>query len=335
MTDKGIAPEFAQRVFDQIRGFGEYGFPESHAASFALIAYATSWMRCHYMAEFSCGLLNAQPMGFYSVATIVGDAIRHGVEVRPIEVDASDWDCTLEPDGDHVAIRMGLRYVKGLGESDWDRIRAARDARRFASLEDFVLRTRLDEGAQSRLAEAGAFACFGTSRRDALWQVRKLVATQDDSLRLPERDASPGFRGLGELETVLWDYGASDHSTRAHPLSPLRAALRERGLPDARTVQRMPNGRRIRYAGIVICRQRPGTAGGVTFMTLEDETGFVNAIIWKRVFDQYSVIGRTQAFLGITGKLQVEHGIVHLVADQLWVPDLGVEPAAARSHDFH
>ncbi|HUH04566.1 MAG TPA: OB-fold nucleic acid binding domain-containing protein, partial [Kofleriaceae bacterium] len=336
MEEKGIATEFAERVFEQIRGFGEYGFPESHAASFALIAYATSWMRCHYMAEFTCALLNAQPMGFYSAATIVGDAIRHGVEVRPIDVSASDWDCTLEPiDGEHFALRMGLRYVKGLGDAEWQRIRSVREAHPFSSVADFVLRTRLDEGTQSRLAEAGALGCFGTSRRDALWQVRGLVKTQHDSLRLPSRVRAPGFAELDELETVLWDYHTSSHSVRAHPLTPLREALRAQRLPDARGVAAMRDGARVRYAGIVICRQRPGTAGGVTFMTLEDETGFVNAIIWKAVFDRHAVLARTQAFLGITGRLQIDQGIVHLIADELWAPRLHATPASAPSHDFH
>jgi error-prone DNA polymerase len=335
MEEKGIATEFAERVFEQIRGFGEYGFPESHAASFALIAYATSWMRCHYMAEFTCALLNAQPMGFYSVATIVGDAIRHGVEVRPIDVSASEWDCSLERVGDQFAVRMGLRYVKGLGDTEWQRIRDVRLAHPFSSVADFVLRTRLDEGTQARLAEAGALSCFGTSRRDALWQVRGLVKHQDDSLRLPNRVRAPGFAELDQLETVLWDYDSSSHSVRAHPLSPLRDALRRQRLPDARGVASLRDGARARYAGIVICRQRPGTAGGVTFMTLEDETGFVNAILWKAVFDRFSILARTQAFLGITGRVQVDQGIVHLIADELWVPRVHIMPATAPSHDFH
>ena len=337
MTQKGIAPEFAERVFEQIRGFGEYGFPESNAASFALIAYATAWMRCHYAAEFCCSLLNAQPMGFYSPATIVGDAQRHGVEVRPIDVAASDWDCTLEPAGEHFAVRMGLRYVKGLGEVDGARLLEARAARPFESLADFVRRTRMLEKHQTRLAEAGAFGCFGSSRRDALWQVRGLVAAQDDTLHLADGpgDGTPAFAGLDQLDTVLWDYAASEHSVRDHPLGPLRGVLRAQHLPDARTVQRLRDGQRVRYAGIVICRQRPGTAGGVTFMTLEDETGFVNVVVWKQVFDRYSILARTQAFLGITGRLQVDQGIVHLVADSLWAPDIGAVVAAAPGHDFH
>jgi error-prone DNA polymerase len=336
MQAKGISHEFAERVFNQIRGFGEYGFPESHAASFALIAYATSYLRCHYLAEFTCSLLNAQPMGFYSVATLIGDAVRHGVEVRPIDVTCSDWDCTLEPvDGDDFAIRIGLRYIKGMSEALGVRILAARATCDFDSIADFVRRTFLDERTQTNLAEAGAFGSLTGNRRSALWQVRGEVRSRDDSLRMKSREVELEFEQLDTLESVLWDYRTSHHSTRAHPLEPLRDELRRRNLPDARTVNNMRDGRRVNYAGIVICRQRPGTASGVTFMTLEDETGFVNLVVWKQVFEQYAIIGKTTSFLGITGRLQVSEGIVHLIAERLWVPDLRRGPTAARSRDFH
>jgi error-prone DNA polymerase len=337
MQEKGIAPEFAERVFQQIRGFGEYGFPESHAASFALIAYATSWLRCHEPAVFACALLNAQPMGFYAPATIVGDAIRHGVECRAVDVEVSDWDCTIEPaDGDELAIRMGLRYVKGLAEADARRLLAARAAAPFASLADLARRAGVNERVQVLLAEAGALGGFAANRRDALWQVRGFARSASDPLPLDGGgDGAPAFRDLDALETVLWDYRSSQHSTRAHPLAPLREALRAHQLPDARTVTGMRDGRRVRYAGLVICRQRPATAAGVTFMTLEDETGFVNAVIWRQTFDRFSVVARTASFLGITGRLQVEEGIVHLIADELWIPEIGVKPAEPASRDFH
>ncbi len=342
MTKKGIAVEFAERVFNQIRGFGEYGFPESHAASFALIAYATAWLKCHYPAEFACSLLNAQPMGFYSPATIVEDAKRHGVEFRPIDVQQSNWDCTLEhisgqADGAVFAVRMGLRYVRGLGEREWDRIEAARGRRSFESLADFVSRTFLDERCQTLLAEAGAFGCFSANRRSALWDVRGLLRTRGDAMPKATREqvVAPGFAMLNQLERVLWDYTSSSHSVHGHPLQPLREELTRRRLPDARTLNQLTDGKRAHYAGIVICRQRPGTAGGVTFMTLEDETGFVNLVVWKRVFDQYATIAKTTAFLGVTGKIQSQQGVVHLVADKLWVPVLPNKPAKPRSRDFH
>ena len=340
MMAKGIAREFAERVFEQIRGFGDYGFPESHAASFALIAYATAWLRCHYPEVFVCSLLNAQPMGFYTPATIVGDAVRHGVEVRPVDVTASAWDCTLEAIEAPVsrpafAVRMGLRYVKSLSEErDWRRIEAARTKRPFASMEDFTRRTRLDARVVGRLAEAGAFARFEGERRAALWEALDLGRTPATSLPIASSEPQPDFEPLGEFETIAWDYRFSAHSTRGHPLAPLRGALTSRKLPDARAVAAMPDGRRVRYAGIVICRQRPATASSVTFMTLEDETGFVNVVVWKRVFDDHPVLARTASFLGVSGKLQSESGVVHIVADALWAPELTVRPPSAGSRDF-
>ena len=338
MLAKGIAREFAERVFDQIRGFGEYGFPESHAASFALIAYATAWFRCHYPDVFTCSLLNAQPMGFYSPATIVDDAVRHGVEVRPIDVTASDWDCTLEPVEAQkgFAVRMGLRYVKSLSEErDWRRVEAARAERPFASLADFGRRTRLDDRVLRRLAEAGALGTLEGRRRAALWEAQGLGPASESPLPIVPAEPKPDFEPLSEFQTIDWDYRFSAHSARGHPLAPLREALAAQKLPDARTVAGMPDGREVRYAGLVICRQRPGTASGVTFMTLEDETGFVNVVIWKQVFDDYAVLARTASFLGVSGKLQVESDVVHLVAEALWAPEIPTRPTTVGSRDFH
>jgi error-prone DNA polymerase len=338
MQAKGIAPQFAERVFEQIKGFGEYGFPESHAASFALIAYATAWLKRYYPAEFACSLLNAQPMGFYMPATIVEDAKRHSVVVRPIDVTVSDRDCTLEPSEQSAggyAVRMGFRYVKGFRESDWERIDGARRQAPFFSLEDFVQRSGLEERVLSTLAEAGGFEGFGVDRRSALWDIRRLSRTRYESLSLNNRERSPHFDSLTDFEEVKWDYRTTSHSPRRHPLEPMRASLADQGLPDARTVSSMKNGVDIRYAGLVICRQRPGTAGGVVFMTLEDETGFVNVVIWESVFQRYSVLARTVSFLGITGKLQVEDSVVHLVAEKLWEPRVELKPTSAPSRNFH
>ncbi|HEX7226353.1 MAG TPA: error-prone DNA polymerase, partial [Candidatus Binatia bacterium] len=338
MQAKGIAPEFAERVFEQIRGFGEYGFPESHAASFALIAYATAWLRCHYPAEFTCSLLNAQPMGFYLPATIVEDAKRHGVVVQPIDAQVSDWDCTLETcaaSAGGFAVRMGLRYIKGLGERDWEKILRTRQARSFESLEDFVRRTDLNESSLSLLAEAGAFDGLGIDRRSALLDSQRWLQLRGHSLHLPIQEADPGFEPLSAFEEVGWDYRTSSHSVRRHPLQPFRAMLAAQGLPDAREVAAKRNGEKVDYAGLVICRQRPGTAGGIVFMTLEDETGFVNVVVWENVFQRYSVLAKTVNFLGISGKLQVEDGIVHLVAEKLWQPKVSAQPAKSSSRDFH
>jgi DNA polymerase-3 subunit alpha len=309
----------------------------SHAASFALIAYATSWMRKHYLAEFTCSLLNAQPMGFYAPATIVGDAQRHGLEIRPIDVTQSAWDCTLEPaGGDHgFAVRMGLRWVKGLSLAEGERIVGARPV---ASLEDFVRRTHLPAAKHTALAEAGALATLGggesRTRRDALWQVLGWAARASDAIALSGGDGEPELAKLGALDEIIWDYRASDHSTRGHPLAPLRGELRARGWPDARTVSRGRDGARLDYVGIVICRQQPGTASGVTFMTLEDETGFVNLVVWAQVMSAYAHVARSSSLLGVSGRLQVQEGIVHFIADSLWVPALSRPIAAVESRDF-
>ncbi len=234
------------------------------------------------------------------------------------------------------AVRMGLRYVKSLSEErDWRRIAAARTERPFASLADFSRRTRLDDRVLRRLAEAGAFAPFEGRRRAALWAAQGLGPAAEKPLPVAPDDPLPDFDPLDDFQAIDWDYRFSAHSTRGHPLAPLREALAAQKLPDAHTVAGMSDGRRVRYAGLVICRQRPGTASGVTFMTLEDETGFVNVVIWKQVFDEHAVLARTASFLGVTGKLQSESGVVHVVADALWAPKIPSRPPTAGSRDFH
>ena len=376
MIKKGIAQEFAEHVFMQIRGFGEYGFPESHAASFAHIAYATAYLRCHYPAEFTCALLNAQPMGFYSPSTIVNDARIHGVEVRPVSLRHSRWDCTLEAVGDGsegggtsvpvgndngradasaehghggaagrkprlpFAVRMGLRYVRGLGEGDGARLEAAMEQAPFRDIADVARRSGLSADKLESLAEAGAFACFGPlgpfgpDRRGALWQVLGTETGGPPPLPLKSRDAQPRFQSLNSLETILWDHQAAGHSVQGHLLKPRRAELAARGLPTAQELNGMPDGRSVRYVGLVICRQRPGTAQGVTFMTLEDETGFVNLVIWEKVFERNALLARTLHCMGVTGNLQVGEGVVHLVVETVWDPKLEDRTLRLRSRDF-
>ncbi len=230
MENKGIAREFGERVFEQIRGFGEYGFPESHAASFALIAYATCWMRKHYLAEFTCSLLNAQPMGFYSPATIVGDSQRHGLEIRPIDVTRSEWDCTLEPTEDDYgfAVRMGLRWIKGMQLADGKRIVDARAMKAFESIEDLVRRTHVPTRTHTSLAEAGALGELSRERRDALWQVTGWIARQDDAMELGgDVNGQAEFAKLTKLDQIFWDYATSDHSTISHRCA--RSCVRRAG----------------------------------------------------------------------------------------------------------
>ena len=330
MEQKGITPEFAERVFKQICGFGEYGFPESHAASFALISYAGSYLKRHYPVEFACSLINSLPMGFYSMSTLVEDARRHGVEIRPVDARRSGWDCAVE----EGALRMGLRCVKGLSEAEGARIVAASGGAQ--TLEAFVRAAALPEKQLAALAEAGALDSFGLARREALWQVRGHARAQPIPLAL-DVDGSEklAFRPLTPFEQIGWDYRRASHSASGHLLQPLRAAFEAQRLPSARQVAAMRHGQRVRYAGLVICRQHPGTAAGVTFMTLEDETGFVNAVLWRQVFEQHELLARTASLLGVTGKLQIESGVVHLIADTLWAPALQEMPLALPSRDFH
>ncbi|MFW5920860.1 MAG: OB-fold nucleic acid binding domain-containing protein, partial [Polyangiales bacterium] len=336
MSERGIPEEFAERVFSQIRGFGEYGFPESHSASFALLAYITAWIKCHHPAVFACAMLNSQPMGFYAPSTIVEDAKRHGVEVRPIDVRHSRWDCDLERrDDGALAVRMGFRYVKGLGEREREAVAGANPP--FERLEDFVWQTRLGKRPLVALAEAGAFDGFGLSRRDALWKVRALASHNRDPMRIEPAGSRARFEALSEPDAVLWDYRASQHSPRGHPMARFRGVLRDRGLPDSATLSAMPDGARTDYVGMVICRQQPGTESGVTFFTLEDETGFANLVVWRPVFERHAPLAKSARLLGISGRVQSADGVVHLVAERLWEPQLpdGDATAAPRSRDFH
>ena len=336
MQAKGIGKEFATQVFEQIRGFSDYGFPESHAASFAHIAYASAWLKHHYHTAFACALLNAQPMGFYAPATIVDDAKRHGVRVLPVDVRHSDWDCTIERQAGAppvYALRMGLRYVKGLGEADWKRIDNARRAGPFRSMADFASRTGLRQDILDRLAEAGTLTSW-TSRRQALWQVQGLHAADRDALLLETPEVPVPFEPLSDFESIVWDYRTTDHSPRGHPLAQLRGQLTAQGLPAATTVRRIPHGRRVDYAGIVICRQRPQTAKGVTFLTLEDETGFVNVILWRNVYERFRAAVKTLSFMGVSGLLQNEANVVHIVAESIWQPTLDTDPVRRKSRDF-
>ena len=370
MIAKGIAQEFAERVYQQILGFGEYGFPESHAASFALIAYCTAWMKCHYPAEFTCALLNAWPMGFYAPSTIVEDARRRGVEVRPIDVLASDWQCTLEaleteacgtgPDPTKVpksparfAVRMGLRFVKGLGEEDWQRIRDARSRSDGMTVQDFALRTGIGEGALAALSQCGALGALAGNRREALWEVsgagrwrkgreRGVPPPPADrqnqrlsELLLKGGEIMPGFSVLNQLESIGWDYLSTGHSVQGHPLEPFREELKRQGLPDARGLAEKQDGDQVSCVGLVICRQRPMTAGGVVFMTLEDESGFVNLVVWSSIFEKYRKVILSSSVLGVSGSLQSKDGVVHLIVDSCWKPKLSRLPAYTDSRDFH
>lgn len=338
MTERGYEKKFAEDCWSQIEGFGSYGFPESHAASFANLVYASAWMKCRYPDVFAAALLNSQPMGFYATAQLVRDAQEHGVEVRPVDVNASDWDCTLEatpaPGGrlsprhasmvqdiqSKYALRLGLREIDGFSE-DWGRAIGSVRGEGFDSIRDLWLRTRLKPAALEKLAHADAFRSLGLSRRDALWAVRALRRSGDkDDLPLFAHAAMPELEPDVDLppmtlgQQVIEDYRHLHLSLKAHPVSFLRADLDARGIMRHDLLPEMPPGRRVTIAGLVLVRQRPGQ-GNAIFMTLEDETGIANTIVWPRKFEEYRPIVLGARLISVTGQLQNEKGVIHIVAD--------------------
>ena len=338
MVERGYSKEFAERTFKQIEGFGSYGFPESHAASFALIAYASSWMKCHHPDAFGCALLNAQPMGFYAPAQIVRDARQHGVEVRPASVNDSTWDCTLEPSGRMHALRLGLRMVKGLSQAEGNSIVKARAASPYISIAELQRRTRLDIRTLEHLAEADAFACLkptsphrhceakpkqlshnGLTRREALWQVRALPAT-DLPLFVENEDFTEPQIQIAAMKPgreVVEDYRSTGLTLRRHPVGFLRQTLAKTGIARAADLSHTRDGARISVAGIVLVRQKPGSAKGVMFITIEDETGHANLVIWPTVFAAQRRLILSAGMIACHGRLQREGSVIHVVAERL------------------
>ena len=322
MVKRGYDSDFAQRCFDQIKGFGEYGFPESHAASFAKLVYVSSWMKCHYPDAFCAALLNSQPMGFYAPAQIVRDAREHGVEVRGVDVDFSDWHCTLEPCKGGFAVRLGLRQVDGLREDAAARIMAARDAP-FVDVADLKARARLDRGTIRRLAAADAMRNMGIDRRQALWQAQGLK----DAPELPifthaesrDEGAEPvvTLPTMPQAEHVVADYQTLRLSLKAHPLSFFRASLRSQRFAASDELPGMFHGQKVSLAGLVLVRQKPGSAKGVCFITLEDETGVANLVIWPKLFDHFRPVIMSARLLVVHGRVQSDGRVIHVVADQL------------------
>ncbi len=359
MVANGYEAEFAERCFRQIEGFGEYGFPESHAAAFALLVYASCWMKAHYPDVFCAAILNAQPMGFYAPAQLVRDARDHGVEIRPPDINHSLWDSTLEEGtynpraiaprhGDmqeviHTrrAVRLGFRRIKGLREADVERLVAAR-GRGYDSVRDLWLRSGLGPAVMARLAEADAFRSIGLDRRDALWAAKALdgdTAAEhlplfdrpEVELRENEPDAHLPPMPVGEH--VIHDYRTLSLSLKAHPVCFLRAALeRDRVMPNA-MLDTLPDGRNVTVAGLVLVRQRPGSAKGVIFMTIEDEGGVANIIVWPKVFERFRAIVLGSRMVRVRGRLQSESGVIHIVAREIenltpWLAELSEEAAA-------
>ena len=314
MVARNYTKEFAAQTFSRIEGFGSYGFPESHAASFALIAYASSWMKCHYPAVFACALLNSQPMGFYAPAQIVRDAREHGVEVRPVCVNASRWDCTLEGD----ALRLGMRMAKGLAEAHGAVVIAARGEFPYADVVDLQSRTGIPVAALERLAEADAFRELGLDRRGALWTIRGLADSRPPLFDDSDRQEAPVSLGeMPEPREVVEDYRSIGLSLRNHPVSFMRTDLADTGMITCADLKRARDGQRVVVPGIVLVRQRPGSARGVLFITIEDETGIANLIVWPSLFERQRRLILSAGMLACRGRVQREGEVIHVVAEHL------------------
>ncbi|OAN50106.1 error-prone DNA polymerase [Magnetospirillum moscoviense] len=335
MRERGYTDEFAERVFRQIEGFAEYGFPESHAASFAHLVYVSAWLKCHHPAAFACALLNSQPMGFYAPAQIVRDAQDHGIEVRSVDVSASDWDNRLEErKGGGLALRLGLRQIDGLPQAGGRRLAARRP---YGSFADLVARTGLTRPELERLARADAFGSLKLSRRDALWQAKALTAPPPPLLAAlaaaPSREPAVSLPTMGLGEEVVHDYASLRLSLKAHPLALLRPNLDSAGVRPAADLARRQGGR-IAVAGLVLVRQRPGTASGVIFLTLEDESGIANIVVWPTMFEAARKAVLTGRLLRIDGTIQREGPVVHVVAKTILDMTGALGLLVPRSRDF-
>ncbi|KXV48582.1 DNA polymerase, partial [Gluconobacter albidus] len=323
MRENGYPEEFAERIYQQLEGFGSYGFPESHAASFAILAYSSSWMKCRHPDVFLASLLNSQPMGFYAPAQLVRDAQAHGVEVRPICVNRSRWEAILEgPERANglFAVRLGMNLVKGLANEDAARIVAARGNRPFVSIDDLWRRSGVKAAALTHLAEADAFrAGFGLARREALWAIKAL---RDEPL--PLFAAAEIVREAKEPDVLLQpmragaevarDYNRIGLTLRDHPVAFLRDDLRRDDILSCRDAINARDGKRLTAAGIVLVRQRPGSSKGVVFMTLEDETATLNVIIWADTFEKFRPVVLSASMVAVKGRLQKEGEVIHLIA---------------------
>ncbi|WP_191635325.1 error-prone DNA polymerase [Pseudomonas fluorescens] len=336
MKKNGYTAEFAALIFEQIKGFGSYGFPESHAASFALLTYASCWLKCHEPAAFACALINSWPMGFYSPDQILQDARRHHLQIRPVDVRASDWDCSLEPiTGAQPAIRMGLRMIKGFREDDARRIEAARAKGVFIDIADLGERARLDARAQEQLADAGALRGLAGDRHRARWEVAGvqkqlglfagLPRQEEDAVALPKPTVG---------EDLLADYTSVGTTLGPHPLALLRGELKARRCRSSKELMEVEHGRPVSVAGLVTGRQRPGTASGVTFVTLEDEFGNVNVVVWRDLADRQRRVLVGSQLLKVDGRWEKEGEVRHLIAGRLSDLSPLLDGISVRSRDF-
>ena len=337
MTGRGYEAAFAQSIFEQIKGFSDYGFPESHAASFALLVYASCWIKRHHPAEFLAAMLNSQPLGFYTPNQLVQDARRHGVQVRPADVLASDWDCTLEGLPRPPAVRLGLRMVSGLPRAAAERIVAARGQMPFEDAQDLARRAALDEQEMRRLAGADALISLAGHRRQQVWEASALKAAPILLRDAPIDEAFLELPPAPEGEEVVFDYASTGLTLRSHPLALLRPLLRKRRLQNAQELRELPDGRWVRCCGIVTGRQRPGTAKGVVFVSLEDETGAIQVVVWNKVGERQRNELLRSKLLAVYGRWQREGEVCNVVASRLQdlTPLLGrLTQVTGASRDF-
>jgi error-prone DNA polymerase len=347
MVKNGYSPEFAEKTFSQLEGFGSYGFPESHAASFALIAYASNYIKRHFPEAFCAALINSQPMGFYAPAQIVGDARAHGVEVRPVCINRSRWDCTLERIGkaDGHAVRLGFRQVKGLAVADAARIVAGRMNRDFQSVDDTWRRSGVPAEALVQLAQADAFLpSLKLERRDALWAIKALrdeplplfaaAAEREMQTVAEQREPEVELRQMTDGHNVIQDYSHTGLTLRQHPIAFLRRDLRDRKIITCIEAMNARDGRWVYTAGLVLVRQKPGSAKGVMFITIEDETGPANIVVWPTLFEKRRRIVLGSSMMAINGRIQREGEVVHLVAQQLFDLSCDLSGLADRDTEF-
>lgn len=313
MISKGYKEEYARRVFRQLEGFGSYGFPESHAVSFALLAYVSSWIKCYYPDVFACALLNSMPMGFYQPAQIVNDARKHGVDVRPIDINYSDWDNQLEEkSGKYCALRLGFRQIKGLREADAKMLVEGRKGKGFGTIQE-LRNIGLADGVLEMLADADSFRSLGYDRRKALWEV-SAKDHQKNALIAPVKEANVSLPEMRLSEHVIHDYAATSLSLKAHPVSFVRSQLSQLGIVSTAQLASLNDGQYVKVAGLILVRQRPGTASGICFITIEDETGTANLVVFKNLFDTYRKEIIQSRLIMVEGKLQREGQVIHVIA---------------------
>jgi len=318
MRERGYSEDFARQIFRQIEGFGEYGFPESHSASFALLVYVSCWLKCHTPAAFTCALLNSQPMGFYSGSQLVQDVRRHGVEVRGVDINHSHWDCTLEArDDGAAALRLGFRMVKGLSEEAGRRIEDERDGRAYESTQRLLERASLDRRALGVLASAGALKVFEGHRYQARWAVAGVERPGGLFTSMDRYEATPLLKRPTEGQNIVADYQSTGLTLERHPMHLIRHRLDRYSYLQADRLPGIDTGRSVSVAGLVITKQRPGTASGVTFVTLEDETGHINLVVWKHIAERDRAVLLNARLMGVRGELQIEGKVIHVIAGQL------------------